>query len=261
MKRTNLTKNRVFCENFFLLLKTPLPSRKNDIGAAADKTIEPLNYFPKFDILCSINKPFANKRLQAMDTVTSVSLLEAIKDGHDDRAWSRFILRYRPMIVAFARRLELNIFDAEDIGQETLLTFLENYRTGRYRYEQGKFRKWLFTIAWRKVVDLLRTRNQENVVQEEPGTENFWTRVPAPDKLEQIWEEEWQRAVYRACMDEVAGQVPASTMAAFEMFVVQGMTGEEVARQLNMAVSSVYVAKNRVLTQIRKIKKTMEEIW
>ena len=91
-----------------------------------------------------------------MDTVTSVTLLEAIKNGEDHQAWNRFISRYRPMITSFAKRFGLDASDAEDVGQETLLVFLRNYREGQYNRQKGRLRSWLFGIAHRKVIDVQR---------------------------------------------------------------------------------------------------------
>ena len=50
----------------------------------------------------------------AVDTVTSITLLEGLKDPRNEAAWRRFMDRYRPILIGFARRLGLSPSDAED---------------------------------------------------------------------------------------------------------------------------------------------------
>ena len=40
----------------------------------------------------------------AMDTITSTTLLEGLKDARNHEAWHRFVLRYEPMVVSFAMK-------------------------------------------------------------------------------------------------------------------------------------------------------------
>ncbi|MCJ7543287.1 MAG: hypothetical protein MUP47_01770 [Phycisphaerae bacterium] len=49
-----------------------------------------------------------------MITRTSTELLEGIKDPSNRAAWSELDRRYRPLILAVARRLGLGHDDAED---------------------------------------------------------------------------------------------------------------------------------------------------
>jgi RNA polymerase sigma factor (sigma-70 family) len=195
-----------------------------------------------------------------MDTVTSATLLEAVKDGQDGQAWNRFISRYRPMIVSFAKRLGLDKSDAEDIGQETLLVFLQDYREGQYDRMKGKFRSWLFGIAHNQALNFQRKKLWENVVPEETRSTGFITRIESPDEVRELWEEEWQRLVLRTCMEEIAKEVSPQTLAAFKFYVVKEWSAEKIARHLEMSPNAVYIAKNRVLRLIRKIKTNMEEI-
>jgi RNA polymerase sigma factor (sigma-70 family) len=195
-----------------------------------------------------------------MDTVTSATLLEAIKDGQDGRAWGRFISRYRPMIVSFAKTLGLDSSDSEDVGQETLLQFLKIYREGRYNREKGKLRSWLFTIANRKMHDIQRKKMKELVIGDQTGVSGMMVKLESPDEMKERWEEEWQRSILRACMEEAAREVSPQTLAAFECYVLKRWPVEKVAQHLEISANTVYLAKNRVLSLMRKTRMEMEEI-
>jgi len=196
-----------------------------------------------------------------MDTITSDTLLEAIRDGQDDKAWHRFIVRYRPMIQAFAKRLGLGDSDAEDVSQETLLAFLQSYREGQYNRARGRLRSWLFGIAHCKVIDTQRKKIREVAMGEKTGATGFFTRIESPDEVERLWDEEWQRSILRACLEDVAKDVTPQTLAAFECYVLKGWPVDDVARHLGMPTNAVYIAKNRILSQVRKRKQELEDIW
>jgi RNA polymerase sigma-70 factor, ECF subfamily len=196
-----------------------------------------------------------------METLTSASLLEALKNNQDSIAWDRFVTRYRPLILKFAQRLGLDKADAEDIGQETMLAFLQEYREGRYNCQAGRLRNWLFTIARCRVVDLKRKKVWEVVVQDKTQSAGLLTRVESPDEMERVWEQEWQKAVLRACLEEAAKEVTPQTLAIFDLYVGKNWKPEKVALQLGVSVNAVYIAKNRIMSQVRKLRPTMEEIW
>jgi RNA polymerase sigma-70 factor (ECF subfamily) len=195
-------------------------------------------------------------------TVTSATLLSAIKDPQDSRAWGRFNARYHPMIIAFARKLGLSLTDAEDVGQEALMAFVQMYLEGRYDREKGRLRSWLFGIVHRKVVDLHRKQGREIAIGNKTEGPGLISQVEFPEnKMEAVWEEEWQYQVLKACLQEVAKEVKPQTLAAFELYVLKQWPVEKVAAHLGMTVSSIYTAKTRILDHIQRVKQQIEEIW
>ena len=55
-------------------------------------------------------------------TATSTALLHGLERA-DHTAWDGFVSRYRPVVVAYARRFGLGATDAEDAAQEVLAAF------------------------------------------------------------------------------------------------------------------------------------------
>ena len=196
-----------------------------------------------------------------MDTVTSSTLLEGLKDAQNSPAWEQFLARYRPMVASFAKRLGLGHADVSDVCQETMLAFAHGHREGRYDPEKGKLQKWLFGIAYHKAADLKRRHLKEIVVPDGTDSSGFLQSIESPEDATVAWDEEWQRAVLRACLDEVARHVNPSTFKAFELSVFEEWPVAKVAEHLEMTPNAVYIAKNRVMDRILKIRAEMEASW
>lgn len=196
-----------------------------------------------------------------MDTATSLTLLEGLRDQQDQAAWSRFAERYQPLVVSFAHKLGLGESDALDAAQETMLAFVTGYRKQAYDRSKGRLRSWLFGIAHRKVIDIRRRRQRERVLADRSDATAFAASIESPDGAQGVWEEEWQRAVIQACMSEVARQVAPETLEAFRLCVLEEWPPEKVAERLGMSRNAVYISKNRVMTRLRELQPEMEEVW
>lgn len=196
-----------------------------------------------------------------MDTITSATLLEGLKDLRNSLAWQRFTDRYRPLVVAFAHKLGLNDSDAQDAAQETMMAFAKGYQSGDYDPAKGRLRNWLFGVAHRKIVDVYRRRGGEVVVSNRTGTTGFMASVEAPDEAEAVWEQEWRQAVLQESLNEVAKHVSPNTVEAFRLSVLEDLPAEEVAKRLDMKENAVYAAKHRVMTRLREVMAQMEQIW
>ncbi len=196
-----------------------------------------------------------------MKSVTSTTLLEGLRDGGNTIAWRRFIDRYQPMVVSYARKQGLSDCDAEDIGQETMMAFIKSYGKGGYDPNKGRLRNWLFRIAHHKVVDVIRRRVRENVVSPRSAGTSILQTIPSRDSAQKKWDREWEHFVLRACLEEVAKQVQQKTYQAFELVVLQQWPVDEVAEHLGMSENAVYIAKNRVVSHARKFLPRVEESW
>ncbi len=185
-------------------------------------------------------------------TATNTDLLLALQDQANDQAWSSFYARYRPVLVAFGRRLGLSDQDAQDAAQESLFAFAQAYRKGDYARGRGRLRHWLFSITSHKVRDLQRRLcRQPMTVDPQTGT-GIIEAVPDDHQLSSVWEAQWHKAVLDACLKEVSRHVEPATLQAFKLLVLDGLHVDEVAAQLNMTRNAVFKAQRRVLTRLRE---------
>ncbi len=201
------------------------------------------------------------RRGRSVDTVTSITLLNGLRDLADRQAWDRFMQRYQPLVAAFATKMGLGEHDVQDACQETLLAFVAGYRAGNYDRDKGRLRSWLFGIAHRKVTDIRRHVRDCPVVADRTDATGVLAAVPSPEAAAQFWEQEWERAVLRACLAEVARQFDVATMQAFELYVLDERPAEEVAERLGTTRNAVYLSKHRVMNRMCELRPQMEEIW
>ncbi|GMU19967.1 MAG: hypothetical protein AMXMBFR13_00680 [Phycisphaerae bacterium] len=187
-------------------------------------------------------------------SATSIVLLEGLKDPEDQRAWRVFTERCEPMLLALVRRSGLRDDEAWDVVQSTCVAFLETYRAGRYDPDQGSLKTWLRGIALNKILEARRARRRGELRMGdcENGTALLAT-ICDDRELEDVFEQEWRRAMARACLQRVRAEVETQTFQAFEMYALQGLTAAEVAARLGITRNAVYISKNRVLRRLREL--------
>jgi RNA polymerase sigma-70 factor (ECF subfamily) len=176
-----------------------------------------------------------------LNTVTCTVLLEGLRDYANRTVWQEFCTRYQPMLRRYGRRMGLSEADAEDAAQQTLIAFGEAYQAGKYDPLKGRLRVWLFGIARNQIRNLQRrgAGRREVQVADASDATAFMGQVAGDDVFEQAWEEEWQNAVLRQCLTEVASEMDERTVQAFELFAWEGLPAKEVAERLEMTPNAV----------------------
>ncbi len=197
-----------------------------------------------------------------LTTINSTIILQGLGGAENATAWRQFSARYEPMLLAFARRAGLRDEDAQDVVQETLVAFLEDFRRGKFDREKGRLRSWLQGIAFNRIKRARRalTKRERQVVDSGSGT-GFMNRIPDDRELTDIFDAEWRRAVTAECMREARQQVDAKTFEVFELYALKGWPAEKVAGHLGMSRNAVYISKTRVLSHLRALRPKMAEIW
>ena len=88
---------------------------------------------------------------------TSLTLLERLKQQHDDAAWSRLVELYTPMLFHWSRRTGLTETESEDLVQDVFLALLAKLSSFD-RQQEGSFRKWLKVVTVNKCRERFRRR-------------------------------------------------------------------------------------------------------
>jgi RNA polymerase sigma-70 factor (ECF subfamily) len=192
-------------------------------------------------------------------TRTTTVLLEGLFDAANEAVWSEFNARYRPLVVAFARRLGLDDSDAADVAQETLVRFLQEYRDGRYDRARGRLRSWLIGIARFRVAGVRRRRS----TRREVAGASAMVDLDDDAQLTRIWDAERRTLILREAMNELRAKTRMSdaTIRAFELHVVRQMPVAAVADEMGISAHDVYLAKNRVAGKLRDIVARLEEVF
>jgi len=186
----------------------------------------------------------------SLATRTTTRLLDALKDLGNEPAWAQIDARYRPVIAGLARRIGLSESDAEEVAQQTLATFVREYRDGRYDRSKGRLSSWILGIARNTALHLRRTNQRPADSAAAPLPD-----VPDERELRPIWDEERDRTIFDRAMgvlrDESA--VDDRTLRAFELVALRGAPASAAASQCGMSVDQVYVARSRVTKRLRDL--------
>ena len=131
---------------------------------------------------------------------------------------------YAPMVLRRCRSLLRNEEQAVEAMQETFLRVLRNER----RLHDTAPRSLLYTIATNLCLNRIRTRKRR---PEDPIDALVHTIANAPDVDERAWA--------RVALDRIFAREPASTRVIATLFLLDGLTWEQVASEVGMSVSGV----------------------
>jgi RNA polymerase sigma factor (sigma-70 family) len=179
------------------------------------------------------------------DSDTPVTLFEQLQaDPSDPRAWNLLFERYQPMIRSWCLRWGVQAADADDIAQDVLLKLFGAFR--RYRYDPSRsFRAWLKTVTQRAWTDFARARLRTS--DELAGQlDAFADSRDAVADLEKQLEDALEHELLELAMKRVEDRVKPCTWEAFRLTAIEHRSGVEAARQVQMPVAHVFVAKHRV---------------
>ncbi|RMF83591.1 MAG: sigma-70 family RNA polymerase sigma factor, partial [Planctomycetota bacterium] len=141
--------------------------------------------------------------------------------------WQEFDARYRPVLIAFARRAGLSLADAEDAAQEALLRFVKRYREGGYDRSRGRLRAWMAAIARNCVIDVHRAR----AARREVDASQFDAFPFDEQESETLWLDECNRAIMQRALVELRAnsRTDPRTLEAFELVAFAQRPAAEVA--------------------------------
>ncbi|MCK4660878.1 MAG: sigma-70 family RNA polymerase sigma factor [Phycisphaerae bacterium] len=197
-----------------------------------------------------------------MDT-TQRNLLWAVRDRSNRQAWVDFYSIYAPMVSGFVRRMGLPNADADDATQEIMLAAQAALEKGAYKPEKGKFRAWLFGVARNQARLAHRARRRPSRAQmiASDSSINPLAQLEDPhaeaDRL--IWEQEWRYALLGEALNHLRCELPDKEYQAFIRYGVNCRPVEQVADELGLSSSSVYVYKSRVVQALRKWTEQFEQ--
>jgi RNA polymerase sigma-70 factor (ECF subfamily) len=195
---------------------------------------------------------------------TRASLLARIKDWEDHDSWREFFDTYWQLIHRVALKSGLSETEAQDAVQETVVAVAKNIRNFEYDPNRCSFKTWLMLTTRQRIIWQLRKRlpcgsSNTQIDDAEPRTSTT-DRIadPSPLDLTAVWDEEWQKNLMAVALERVKEQASPRHFQIFDLYVLQDWTAGEVARQLQIGVAQVYLAKHRVSAALKKEIKRLE---
>jgi RNA polymerase sigma factor (sigma-70 family) len=179
--------------------------------------------------------------------LTRETLLQRVRRQRDQNAWQEFADAYGGYIHRIACRMGLQHHDAQEVGQNVMLQLWKKLPEFEYDARKGRFRGWLCTVTGNEVRMLVRRRSHDvdrlSAAEREALRAELEAAHATPD--EDLAEREWKNYITTLAWSRVRGLLGEKERRAFER-VSQGIPVEQVAAELSITTSSVYVYKKRV---------------
>jgi RNA polymerase sigma factor (sigma-70 family) len=183
---------------------------------------------------------------------TRRSLVQRLSNLEDHRTWQEFFETYWRLIYSVARKAGLDEFEAEEAVQETVISVVRKIPQFRYDPNIGSFRGWLLTLAKWRIADQFRKRHSKEAIDLEAGL------IEQPCFTE-AWNQEWENHLLTASLERLKQKTSGSQFQVFECYVIKGWPARKVAKELQISVGSVYLAKNRLLPILKEIMARVEK--
>ena len=168
----------------------------------------------------------------------------------DAQALEEVVRRYLPQILRAAGGAGFAPQRAQDIAQDTFVTFIETAP----RFEgRSHVRTWLFGILYKKIAAARRSLGRDNEMDdiEEVFERRFdntggWMRPPLPVDAE-VYDAEVRQGI-DGCLD----RVPTNQRMAFALREIEGMDTQEICKILEITSTNLGVLLYRVRNHLRE---------
>jgi RNA polymerase sigma-70 factor (ECF subfamily) len=185
---------------------------------------------------------------------TSVSFLDALRSDPDDQRWRMLVELYSPLIRSWLVRGGAAAGDVEDLSQNVLMVVVRRFPEFQRQPQVGAFRSWLRTIAVNCLRDHWRGGANQPVAGGGTSFQGMIEQLSDPQSpLSQLWDREHQEQVAGYLLNKVRGECSEINWQAFQRFVLNGQSADEVARELGISANMVFIAKSRILARLRKL--------
>ncbi len=188
-----------------------------------------------------------------MTDSTRATLLERLRDGADPRAWDQFFECYWPAIYAGARHRGCTDDTARDIVQEVMLKVFEQRDVFRYDPSRGRFRDWLRTVVRNQVAEYRRrpaARIRPHGAEPEKPPIEPEAGDAAPDEA---WERAFERGLLSVVLDAARRESDPREYLAFELLMLDDVSGNEAARLTGLSRNAAYKAARRVRARLKAL--------
>lgn len=180
----------------------------------------------------------------------STSLLHRIQQ-RDNVAWSRFVSLFRPLILLWCGRNNLQPNDSADIAQEVFAAVAGRVNQFHRNEPGSSFRAWLRRITTNKINDHFRkTKNSTRAIGGEHGNAIIENHAEAEANQAMLAEE--KRLLYHQAVEIIRSEFNETHWKSFWRVVVDQQKADDVAEELKISSNVVYLAKSRILKRVRE---------
>jgi RNA polymerase sigma-70 factor (ECF subfamily) len=169
--------------------------------------------------------PMANSRKASSKLKITSELVKRAKDGDKD-AFGELISLYENMIYRFCYQRLRTKESAEDATVETFIRAYEKIRTLR---KNGKFKKWLFTIASRVCIDEAKNRDR---LADPPSDDDIAV-------VDDSYEESQMRTKRAAMVNQLLEELPLKYKDPILLVFFVNLSYDDAADVLNIPIGTL----------------------
>ena len=183
---------------------------------------------------------------------TRATLLEKLRNKHDEESWKDFVSYYQGFIYVLCIRMNLNHHDAEDIVQKVLLASWNALPDFQYDNKKN-FRGWLTQVSKNHIKNFYRgVKSQNNKAEKAANDVQLdWKNPEVMPDIEKIAEKEWNTYIASMAFDNIKGEFSNDIIDIF-LKLSKGESNISVAKELDLPANTVAVYKKRVIAKLRK---------
>ncbi len=184
-----------------------------------------------------------------LDMYNEPGFIDLLK-GRNETALQEFMESYLPQIFRAARGAGLNEQNAEDVSQNTFITFME--KIGDFE-GRSSVRTWLFGILYHKISEMRRSAQRESqaddiddVMEARFKTNGFWANPPRESDKKTFDQE------IRVHLEECLDGVTTEQRMAFLLREVEEMGSDEICQTMDISRSNLGVVLFRGRNKLRE---------
>ena len=181
---------------------------------------------------------------------TRETLLEKIKNQHDDKSWEEFVFYYKHFIYIICRRMNLTHHDAEEVVQKVLVK-VWNTLPGFEYDKRRRFRGWLCQVTGNCVKDFYRYQKRQATKIENASNDESYNpmdKVSMPD-ISDIAEKEWETYIANMALNNIRPKFSEKVIEIF-LKLSEGSTPKDISAEMDIPANTVSVYKKRITAKL-----------
>jgi len=180
---------------------------------------------------------------------TPPSLLQRLREMPSDGDWKRFDDLYRPFLGRVLLKTGIQAADVEDLVNDVLTIWLAKLKSFD-RKGPGSLRAWLRKVAINRFKDLACKKKPWRV---QADLEAVFEQLADPhSELSRFWDEQHDRHVLQDALGRIEHEFSPHVWKAFLRFAIEGSPAKEVAQEIGISISAVFVAKHRIMKRLKE---------
>lgn len=184
---------------------------------------------------------------------TSLSLLGRLRRSPESENWNRLVDLYAPLTREWLRKYDVQDSDADDLVQEVLLAVSKDLGKFEHAGQPGAFRGWLKAILVNRLRKFWRARDRRPQARGDSDIQARLAQLENPaSEMSRIWNRQHDQYVLRQLLALAEPHFAPITWKAFCRVALDGARADVVARELNISLNAVFIAKSRVLSRLRQ---------